>query len=63
MTQVAQVLSKVFSSKLWLETIFALDHLSCEEAVVFVYRRVFNEGASRSSSCDELKNFAANNLL
>ena len=40
MTQVAQVLSKVCSSKLWQETEFALIHLSCVEAAVFMHRRV-----------------------
>ena len=40
MEQFAQVLSKVCSSKLWPETEFALVHLSCEEAVMFVHHRV-----------------------
>ena len=37
---------------------FALIHLSLEEAVVLVHRRVLC-----SSSCDELKNFAVNIFL
>ena len=40
MTQVAQVLRKICSCKLWPKIEFALVHLSCEEAVVFVHRRV-----------------------
>ena len=40
MKQVAQVLSKVCSSKLWPETEFVLVHLSCEEVVMFVHCRV-----------------------
>ena len=38
-------------------------HLSCEEAAVYVHRGFRNKGVSRSSLCDELKNFVANNLL
>ena len=40
MTQVAQMLSRVCSCKLWLETEFVLVHLSCEGAVVFVHHRI-----------------------
>ena len=32
--------AKFWSSKLWPETEFALVYLSCEEAAMFVYRRV-----------------------
>ena len=63
MTQVAQVLSKVCSSKLWSEIEFTLVYFSCEEVAMFVHVGFCNQGASWSSSCDELKNFAANNLL
>ena len=50
MTQVAQVLSKVCSSKLWPKTEFALVHHSCEEVVVFVHVGFYDQAFSWSSS-------------
>ena len=63
MTQVAQVLSKVYSSKLWPETEFALVHHFCEEGAVFVHRRILWPCILGIFIVDELRNFAANNLL
>ena len=59
----AQVLSKVYSSKLWPETEFALIHFLVKKLLCLCTVGFWNQGVSRSSSCDELKNFAANNLL
>ena len=49
--------AKLCSCKLWLETEFALVHLSLEEVAVFV------QGALWSLSCDDVKNFVANIFL
>ena len=60
---IAQVLSKVCSSKLWPEIDFALVHRSCEEVAAFVHRRVLWPSIFLIFIMDELKNFAAKNLL
>ena len=55
--------AKLCSCKLWLDTEFALVHLSLEKLLCLYTIRFCDQGASWSSSCDELKNFAANIFL
>ena len=55
--------AKLYSCKLWPETEFALIYLSLSKLLCLYILKFCDQGVSWSSSCDELKNFAANVFL
>ena len=55
--------AKLCSCKLWSETEFALIYLSLSKLLCLYILKFCDQGVSWSSSCDELKNFAANVFL